>query len=168
MMVRPSNEGVARRKAQTYGIRILGEDTAGASRRAMRGAFLRDTPGPAFSVGLNLPTVVSQLLAGLHSEPGGSSDAARVPCCDKTRRRRTPSRLTTPHDAPLKKDEVRTGYARFGPRGLFGDSSPRFRHRGNRWPVICTHSRFCFVPKRYIRGRHQIVWYWQRGKQGTT
>ena len=37
---------------------------------------------------------VSQLLAGTPSGPGGSSNAARVPCCDEARRRRTPSRLT--------------------------------------------------------------------------
>ena len=44
---------------------------------------------------------VSQLLAGTPSGPGGSSNAARVPRCDEARRRRTPSRLTTPHEAPL-------------------------------------------------------------------
>ena len=42
---------------------------------------------------------VSQLLAGTPSGPGGSSNAARVPPCDEARRRRTPSRLTTPHDS---------------------------------------------------------------------
>ena len=44
---------------------------------------------------------VSQLLAGTPSGPGGSSNAARVPRCDEARRRRTPSRLTTPHETPL-------------------------------------------------------------------
>ena len=44
---------------------------------------------------------VSQLLAGTPSGPGGSSNAARVPRCDEARRRRTPSRLTTPHETPF-------------------------------------------------------------------
>ena len=44
---------------------------------------------------------VSQLLAGTPSGPGGSSNAARVPRCDEARRRRTPSRLKTPHETPL-------------------------------------------------------------------
>ena len=43
---------------------------------------------------------VSQLLAGTPSGPGGSSNAARVPRCDKARRRRTSSRLTTPQTRP--------------------------------------------------------------------
>ena len=45
---------------------------------------------------------VSQLLAGTPSGPGGSSNAARVPRCDEARRRRTPSRLTTPHESAPK------------------------------------------------------------------
>ena len=44
-------------------------------------------------------SLLSQLLAGTRSGPGGSSGAARVPRCDKARGRRTPSRL----DARLAK-----------------------------------------------------------------
>ena len=61
--------------------------------------------GPAFVRSVALECAdrsVSQLLAGTPSGPGGSSDAARVPRCDEARRRRTPSRLTTPHETPLE------------------------------------------------------------------
>ena len=63
-------------------------------------------PGPAFVRSVAQANCadrsVSQLLAGTPSGPGGSSDAARVPRCDEARRRRTPSRLTTPHETPLE------------------------------------------------------------------
>src|SRR3954464_7947359 len=62
-------------------------------------------PGPAFVRSVAQANcadrAVSQLLAGTPSGPGGSSDAARVPRCDEARRRRTPSRLTTPHETLL-------------------------------------------------------------------
>jgi hypothetical protein len=57
--------------------------------------LLRDTPGPALvrSVAhLRADRAFSQLLAGTPNGPGGSPGAARVPCCDKIRGRRTPSR----------------------------------------------------------------------------
>ena len=75
---------------------------AGASRRANHGVF---GIGPCFRPVRRAcecaDRSVSQLLAGTPSGPGGSSNAARVPSCEKARRRRTPSRLTTPHETPL-------------------------------------------------------------------
>ena len=74
------------------------EIVAGASRRANRGI---SGTGPRFPVcrrSLDCAPVVSQLLAGTPSGPGGSPDAARVPCCNRARGRRTSSRFTTPHD----------------------------------------------------------------------
>src|SRR5581483_10070082 len=59
----------------------------------------------------------SQLLAGPLIGSGGSSGAARVSCCDKTRGRRTPSRISRRlAKAPLN---GRGGalYARGGRRG---------------------------------------------------
>jgi hypothetical protein len=75
--------------------------------RAPRGAPITAVaaPGPAFVRSVAQANcadrAVSQLLAGTPSGPGGSSAAARVPRCDEARRRRTPSRLTTPHETPL-------------------------------------------------------------------
>ena len=92
---------MARRKAQNpYGscIAARGRLPARQSRRF-------PATGPAFvrSVALEYADrSVSQLLAGTPSGPGGSSDAARVPSCEKARRRRTPSRLTTPRETPLR------------------------------------------------------------------
>src|SRR3989304_10293604 len=89
-IVPSSSEGVARRKTQNPNGTRFGE-ARGASRRASRGDLA--APGRAFAVSVPLPvrtksklrfafgidlTVVSQLLAGLHSEPGGSPGAARV------------------------------------------------------------------------------------------
>ena len=75
---------------------------AGAFRRANHGAFRQR---PLLSSGPSriecADRSVSQLLAGTPSGPGGSSNAARVPPCEKARRRRTSSRLTTPHETPL-------------------------------------------------------------------
>ena len=65
-------------------------DTAGASRRANRSVC--SASGPLSALGADGPQVVSQLLAGTPSGPGGSSAAARVPCCGKARRRHTSSR----------------------------------------------------------------------------
>jgi hypothetical protein len=110
----PQDEGMARRKAQTCGVR----DPCGA-RRAPLGAphalilvryrasrylsACSDAPArmsfAAFSfrhrASLSVTSygrAISQLLAGTPNGPGRSSDAARVSCCDKTRGRRTPSR----------------------------------------------------------------------------
>jgi len=55
-------------------------------------------------------TSLSQLLAGTPSGPGGSSDAARVSCCDKTRERRTSSRR---HNASRKRPLKRTRWEEF-------------------------------------------------------
>jgi len=96
------HEGMARRKAQILWLRIRCR-----MRRAPSGAPIAafPAPGPAFRFGRREPKarqrnaqVVSQLLAGTPSGPGGSPDAARVPCCDKARRRHASSRLTTPHE----------------------------------------------------------------------
>ena len=58
---------------------------------------------------------VSQLLAGTPSGPGGSSNAARVPSCEKARRRRTPSRLrNASRERPLEGRGVRMIRAVFG------------------------------------------------------
>jgi hypothetical protein len=78
--------------------------TAGASRRANRSVCSASGPALVRSVALErADRAFSQLLAGTPIGPGGSSDAARVPCCEKARGRRTSSRLTTPHEnAPLE------------------------------------------------------------------
>jgi hypothetical protein len=63
-------------------------DTAGASRRASGGGY---GTGPRFPV----PAMAGRSASswrGLLVVPGGSSDAARVPYCDKARGHRTPSR----------------------------------------------------------------------------
>ena len=61
------------------------------------------------------PQGVSQLLAGPPIGSGGNSDAARASRCDETRGRRTPSRLTTPHDrAP---QWTRSAHDNPGPEG---------------------------------------------------
>ncbi len=66
-------------------------------RRAMIPANVANAlSGPSRLTGAD--RAISQLLAGTPSGPGGSSAAARVPCCDKARGRRTSSRFTTPHD----------------------------------------------------------------------
>ena len=113
-----SPEGVARRKAQTYGSAILE-----GPRRAPLGAPERRLfgDGPRFRIGhraqLGQPSFarrsglreggrpiaqhpnVSQLLAGSRNGPGRSPVAARVTCQrNKPRRHRTSSRLTTPHE----------------------------------------------------------------------
>ena len=74
---------------------------------------------------------VSQLLAGTPSGPGGSSNAARVPRCDEARRRRTPSRLTTPHETPLS--------------GRGGGSICEVWEAGIMRGQRCTHSRHPLV-----------------------
>jgi hypothetical protein len=100
----PSIEGDgAPKSANLWCPRFLLGNAAGASRRANKRSssaaiahqkmrvcnaavahaicgVLIPAPGPAFSVGLKLPTSVSQLLAGTPSGPGGSSDTARVTC----------------------------------------------------------------------------------------
>ena len=96
----------------------------GAFRRANHGVFRQR---PLLSSGPSriecADRSVSQLLAGTPSGPGGSSNAARVPSCEKARRRRTSSRLTTPHETPL------TGRGAWR-RELYGDRSPHSRHPG--------------------------------------
>jgi hypothetical protein len=85
---------------------------------SLRDPRRRERRQSAFGLGL---TVVSQLLAGPRNGPGRSPGAARVTCQrDKPRRRRTPSRLTTPHDAPFK-------WTRWGEctRGLQGGDNVR-------------------------------------------
>ena len=94
---RSSRGGMARRKAQDP----YGSCLAARGRLAARQSRRFPATGPAFVRSVAHPCAdraVSQLLAGTPSGPGGSSAAARVPCCDKTRRRRTSSRFTTPHD----------------------------------------------------------------------
>jgi hypothetical protein len=86
-----------RRKAQNP----YGSCLAARGRLAARQSrtFPASDPALVRSVALErADRAFSQLLAGTPIGPGGSSDAARVPCCDKARRRRTSSRLTTPHD----------------------------------------------------------------------
>jgi len=92
LSVRPKR-GVARRKAQTYGVVPCGTRAPlGAPAAAF---FQHRAPLSVADSGRS----VSQLLAGTRdSGPGGSPDAARVPRCDEARRRRTPPRLTTPHE----------------------------------------------------------------------
>ena len=91
---------MARRKAQNpYGscLAARGRLPARKSRRFRHRALLSSGPSRSECADRS----VSQLLAGTPSGPGGSFDAARVPRCDEARRRRTPSRLTTPHETPL-------------------------------------------------------------------
>ena len=125
-------------------------DTAGASRRASRGDFQRrprfrrecpaailrsrlGSASPRFSAverrrspafGID-PTVVSQR-QGLLVDPGG---ARRRPecrsCVTCPQGHRTPSRLTTPHDAPLNTDEV--GRSVGGPQQPGISPSPSYR-----------------------------------------
>jgi hypothetical protein len=102
-LMRPGFEGVARRKAQSIVVRAMRH--AGAPRRASRG--VRPAPGPAFRFGHcaqlgQRPIAPVQMSAsswqGLVVAPEG---APAPPECDPAkiaRRRRTPSRFTTPHD----------------------------------------------------------------------
>ena len=95
---------------------------AGAFRRANHGVFRHRallSSGPSRIECADRS--VSQLLAGTPSGPGGSSNAARVPRCDEARRRRTPSRLTTPHETPLT-GRGEASYARFGDGDMRGYS----------------------------------------------
>ena len=92
---------MARRKAQNpYGscLAARGRLPARQSRRLRHRALLSSGPSRSECADRS----VSQLLAGTPSGPGGSSNAARVPRCDEARRRRTPSRLTTPRETPLR------------------------------------------------------------------
>ena len=100
---------MARRKAQNpYGSCLAARGRLPAARQSQRPADALFRAPAAFSGTALLSSgpsriecadrSVSQLLAGTPSGPGGSSDAARVPRCDEARRRRTSSRLTTPHD----------------------------------------------------------------------
>src|SRR5665648_100670 len=60
-------------------------------------------------------TLLSQLLAGTPSGPGGSSDAVRVSRCEETRRRRTPSRNhNASRERPFKWTRWRYDTAGFG------------------------------------------------------
>jgi len=92
--MRPGHEGDGAPKDANLVARALRH--AGASRRAVHGVY---GSGPRLTIPATRRVASSQLLAGTPSGPGGSSGAARVPCCDKNRGRRTPSRL----DARLAK-----------------------------------------------------------------
>jgi hypothetical protein len=87
--------GMARRKAQSVWFRVrCGHGWRLSARQSQRLFGI----GPRFPVRVLLKQkrnaqVVSQLLAGTPIGPGGSSDTARVPCCDKARGRHTSSRL---------------------------------------------------------------------------
>jgi hypothetical protein len=91
--------GMARRKAQTMVSALPLGNAAGGSRRAQSRTSIGS--GPRFPLWIprsrwpeagSAHPNVSQLLAETRSGPGRSSAAAQVPCCDKTRGRRTPSR----------------------------------------------------------------------------
>ena len=97
---RSSSEAVAHRKYR---------HTPRACERACSFAASLIGIGPRFRLVLPRSNgargqVVSQLLTGTRRVvPGGSPDAARVPSLrSQARGRRPPSRLTTPHDAPLR------------------------------------------------------------------
>ena len=101
-----AERGMARRKAQTYGSAILL-----GSRRAPLGAPVADVSGtgPRFRrVGLNLPTCISQLLAGTPSGPGGSPAPPRVLGLRKPspQGHRTSSRIATPRESAPQANEV--------------------------------------------------------------
>ena len=129
----PLARGVARRKAQNPWLRVrcrTRQAPSGAPVSMLSGA------GPAFALdirrdpivpfgflisahsadqerrssafGLLDSRVVSQLLAGPRSGPGGSPAPPRESASRKPARRDTAPRphLTTPHDAPLQKDEL--------------------------------------------------------------
>ena len=138
-----SVRGMARRKAQNPYGSCIRQDDAGAFRRANHGVFRQRallSSGPSRIECADRS--VSQLLAGTPSGPGGSSNAARVPRCDEARRRRTPSRLTTPHDSAPQVDEVgqyKRGFG--GGECCAGDNSPTSRHPGgSRDPVGQEHT----------------------------
>src|ERR1041384_7907071 len=83
---------MARRKAQTYGVRDPFGITAGASRRANHGVHTASGPALVRSVTLErVDRSFSLLQAGAPIGPGGSSDAARVPDLHSQARRRRPS-----------------------------------------------------------------------------
>jgi len=96
LLISPLNEGVARRKAQTYGVAILAR-TARAPLGAPVAASVRHRAAlSATGTASNGLPEVSQLLAGPHSEPGRSPGAARVPISEIDPRA---PRLVPPHDA---------------------------------------------------------------------
>jgi len=84
------------------------EAASASPRRASRPTFLRPPKQASRrrEAGSAKTQVVSQLLAGTPSGPGGSSNAARVPCCDKARRHRPRPASRRLMRTPLQKDEV--------------------------------------------------------------
>ena len=85
-------------------------------------------PGPSTRE-TRRPSLSASSWQGLVVDPGGAPRRPRAAVRHDPQGHRTSSRLTTPHDAPLKKDEVDTEYARFGQRGLCGESAPRSSSR---------------------------------------
>jgi hypothetical protein len=113
-------KGMARRKAQTYGVRSFGKSGGRLSARHMRSSrpeagsacYLRHLfgAGPRFRFyrrPLERAAVVSQLLAGSRSGPGRSPGAARVPGLRTGPAGAAPRpAVTTPHDRAPQVDEV--------------------------------------------------------------
>ena len=102
------------------------QTTAGASRRANRSVCSASGPALVRSVAhLRADRAFSQLLAGTPSGPGGAPMPPE--CLVATRPAGAAPRpaFATPRESALQKDEVRAVYARFGARGLCGDTLTR-------------------------------------------
>ena len=101
-------EGMARRKAQTYGSAILLRIAAGASRRASCGRFRHRAPLSSKRPDRTPPPVASaSSWQGLLVVPGGAPMPPECPACARQPAGTAPRpAVTTPHESAPQTDEV--------------------------------------------------------------